>query len=320
MNALERIAAGSRFSIEIVPPSRGAGLDDLFRMVEGVMPYAPAFASVTDHPGGAVYGRGPNGPVLMSLRSKPGTLGTCLALRDAFGIGTVPHLVSARNDRFAAEDALIDLDYAGFRDVFVVRGDERAAPGMAVHELRPGEGYASAAELVAHVATLNRGEYSPPAGKGKPTSFTVGAACYPEKHFAAPNLDADLRALKEKVDAGVSFLITQMLFEARRYFEFVERARAAGIRVPIIPGIKPLTKASQATAIPKSFFVELPEALISALGDARTPDGERAAGIAWTVALAEELLEGGAPCVHFFTMGKGTATRDALDAVFGKLP
>ncbi len=308
------------FSMEVVPPARGAGLGELFAAVEALLPYGPTRVSVTDHPGGAAYAdlpASPGNPVRVSLRAKPGTLGTALAIKSSFRVETVPHVVACGADRFAMEDLLIDLHYAGFQELFVVRGDDRFSPPGRGSGSAESAGYSCAAALVAHVAALNRGEYLPPAGRGQPTAFRVGVAGYPEKHFAAPNLEADIRRLKEKVDAGASYIVTQMLFDPRRYFEFVERIRAAGIEVPVIPGIKPVTRASQAAAVPRNFFVDLPDELVRALEEARTPEQERAAGIAAAARLAESLLEGGAPCLHFFTMGRGGATRAVLDAVFG---
>lgn len=304
------------FSIEVVPPARGAGLEELFGALEAIMPHRPSFVSVTDHPGGSAWADGAGGPRRVALRGKPGTLGTAVALERAFGVATVPHLVAAEADRFATEDLLIDLHYAGFRDLFVVRGDARFSPGGGSVQA-PAEGYASARDLVAHIAALNRGEYLPPAGSGRPTAFRVGVAGYPNKHFASPNLAADLRSLKAKVEAGASFVVTQMVFDAREYADFVARLRAEGVDVPVIPGIKPLTRAAQAASVPAAFHVDVPEPLLRALEDAPTPEAARLAGVAWTARLAEELLALGAPSLHFFTMGKGAATRAVLDAVYG---
>jgi methylenetetrahydrofolate reductase (NADPH) len=308
------------FSMEVVPPARGAGLGELFAAVETLLPYGPTKVSVTDHPAGSAYAApspASDRPVRVSLRSKPGTLGTALAIKSAFNVKTVPHIVATRADRFDMEDMLIDLDYAGFRELFVVRGDEQDSPFALGSPVPAGQGYSHAVDLVAHVAALNRGEYLPPVGIGRKTSFVVGVAGYPEKHYASPNLDADIRRLKEKVDAGASYIITQMLFDARRYFDFVDRIRAVGIDVPVIPGIKPLTRASQASSVPRNFYVDLPDALVRALEEARTPAEERTAGIAAAAKLSEALLAGGAPSLHFFTMGKGGATKAVLDAVFG---
>ena len=308
------------FSIEVVPPARGAGLEDLFAAVETLLPFGPSKVSVTDHPAGPADGSplAGGGFARAGPRSKPGTLGTALALQSAFKVRAVPHLVSRGADRYAMEDLLIDLHYAGFRELFVVRGDDRfyRDSGEAGSDA-PGRGYSCAADLVAHAAALNRGEYLPPAGHGKPTAFRIGVAGYPEKHFASPNKEADLRKLKEKVDAGAVYVVTPMVFDARRYFDFVASLREAGIAVPVIPGIKPLTRASQADGVPRNFFVDVPDSLLRSLEEARTPEEERRIGIRAAALLSEALLAGGAPALHFFTMGRGGATRDVLDAVFG---
>ena len=314
------IEPGGIFSIEVVPPARGAGLEDLFAAVEALLPYGPSRVSVTDHPAGPPEGAPlPGGGFArFGPRTKPGTLGTALALQSAFGVRAVPHLVCRGADRYAMEDLLIDLHYAGFRELFVVRGDDSGRSGAEGKGAeQASRGYACAADLVAHVAALNRGEYLPPAGPGKPTAFRVGAAGYPEKHFASPNRAADLRRLKEKVDAGASYIVTQMLFDARPYFRFVSALREAGITVPVIPGLKPLTRVSQAAAVPRNFHVSLPDSLVRSLEEARTPEEERRAGVRAAARLAESLLSGGAPSLHFFTMGRGGATREVLDAVFG---
>ena len=306
--------------MEVVPPPRGAGLEDLFSAVEALLPYGPAKVSVTDHPSAAPDPErldSPGYPARPQPRRAPGTLGTALAIRSEFRVRTVPHLVATGADRLAMEDLLIDLHYAGFRELFVVRGDDRFSRVKEDEGSSSERGYSCAAALVAHVEALNRGEYLPRAQPGKPTDFSVGVAGYPEKHFAAANKTSDLRRLKEKVDAGASYIVTQMLFDSDTYFEFVERLREAGISIPVIPGIKPLTRASQAASVPRNFFVDLPDSLVRALESARTPAEERRIGIAAAARLAERLLAGGAPCLHFFTMGKGGSTKAVLDAVFG---
>ncbi|MDP3176931.1 MAG: methylenetetrahydrofolate reductase [Spirochaetaceae bacterium] len=320
MGVLESLSAGRRVSIEVVPPSRGGDIEAIKGAVGLLMPHDPAFVSVTDHPAGRAWAESSDGPSRVALRTKPGTLGTAVAIRDAFRVQTVPHLVCGTADRLAMEDLLIDLHYAGFADLFVVRGDDRFSPAA----LRPGatvasraaDSYAYAIDLVAHIAALNAGRYTPPA-EGRPTSFRVGVAGYPQKHYAAPNLETDIARLAEKVRAGASYIVTQMVFEAGAYKELLKRLREGGIDVPVIPGIKPLLRASAVDSIPRTFFVDLPQALVSALNEARSPAEERAAGIAWATKLAGDLTDAGAPCLHFFTMGSGAATKAVLDAFFG---
>jgi methylenetetrahydrofolate reductase (NADPH) len=284
------------------------------------MPYKPAFVSVTDHPAGRAWADGAGGPSRVALRTKPGTLGTAVAIRDEFDVQTMPHLVASGADRLTMEDLLIDLHYAGFRDLFVVRGDERYTPPGARTKAgseEKSEGYVHAADLVSHVMSLNEGHYTPPS-EGRPTAFSVGVAGYPQKHFEAPNFEADVSRLKEKIDRGASFVVTQMVFEAKYYATLTKALRDLGVDAPVVPGIKPVLRASSLSSIPKTFYIDLPQGLVCALSEARSPAEERAAGIAWAVHLAQELLDSGAPCLHFFTMGSGAATKAVLDGLYGK--
>lgn len=297
------------------------------------MPYQPAFVSVTDHAPGTAWTEEDGLPARVALRTKPGTLGTAVAIRDSFGVRTVPHLVAAATTRLAMEDLLIDLHYADFKDIFVVRGDERYAPpglrprastsNTAASSSQGGgspsaaDGYAYAIDLVQHVMALNAGHYTPPS-EGRPTSFTIGVAGYPQKHFEAPNFASDVRRLKAKIDAGAKFVITQMLFEAKYYTDLVNALRDLGCTVPVIPGIKPILRASSLGSIPKTFFIDLPEALVASLSEARSPQEERAAGLAWAVKLSGDLLAAGAPCLHYFTMGAGLATKSVVEALLGR--
>jgi methylenetetrahydrofolate reductase (NADPH) len=314
---IESLAQGKRISLEIVPPSRGGDIEEIMGTVARLMPHEPAFVSITDHPSGQAWADAEGGPSRVALRTKPGTLGTAVALREEFRVTTVPHLVALGAQRLAMEDLLIDLHYAGFRDLFVVRGDERYVPPA----LRGGdctwpEGYSHAVDLVAHDASLNAGRYTPPS-EGRPTAFSVGVAGYPQKHFEAPNLETDLLHLKAKIEAGADFVVTQMLFEARHYIDLVEGLRRLGVSVPVIPGIKPLLRSASLGTIPRTFFVDLPQALVKGLSEAKSPAEERRAGVDWALGLARDLLDAGAPCLHFFTMGSGAGTKAVLDALLG---
>ena len=284
---IQSLAEGGRISIEVIPPARGGDIEEIKNAVGLIMPHRPAFVSVTDHPAGRAWADSTNGPSRVALRTKPGTLGTAVAIREEFRVQTVPHLVSSGADRLAMEDLLIDLHYAGFRDIFVVRGDERYSPPGLRADACEGqtEGYTHANDLVAHVASLNAGRYTPPS-EGRPTSFSVGVAGYPQKHFEAPNLKADLLHLKGKIDAGASFVVTQMVFEARYYVELVRGLAELGIAVPVVPGIKPVLRAKSLGSIPRTFFVDLPQGLVDALTEARTPSAERAAATTTATARA----------------------------------
>ncbi len=314
-------AAPRRISMEVVPPSRGGDPDGVIACVEALAPFEPAFVSVTDHPAGRAWAERDGTPVAVPIRGKPGTLGLCVAIRERTGATVVPHIVCLGNDRFKAEDQLIDLRYAGFTDVFVVRGDERFAPFVSSGPNVSGSGgsgsLSRAVDLVRIVAAMNRGDYLSDGSKGSPAGFSVGVAAYPEKHPSSPNPEADLASLVEKVEAGASWIATQMVFDADRYAVFAESARAAGIVAPIIPGLKPLVRAKSLAGVPGTFFVDVPRDLVDALTEARSPAAERLAGIRHAAALVGRLYDAGAPCIHFFTMGKARDAVETLEAVFG---
>ena len=309
-----------RISIEVVPPSRGGDPDGVIACVEAVAPFEPAFVSVTDHPAGRAWEERAGVPVAVPIRGKPGTLGLCVAIRERTGAVVVPHVVCLGSDRFKAEDQLIDLRYAGFSDVFVVRGDERFIP-FAEKSAAAGTNAGAlprAIDLVRIVAAMNAGDYLSDGSRGSPAGLTVGVAAYPEKHPASPNPEADLAALAEKMAAGASWIATQMVFDAARYADFAARARAAGITAPIIPGVKPLVRARSLAGVPGTFFVDVPKELARNLSEARSPAEERLAGLRHAAALVEALFDAGAPCVHFFTMGKARDAVETLSAVFGE--
>jgi len=307
---LEQLEAGRSISVEVVPPSRGGDPDGVLACVEAVMPYGPAFVSVTDHPAGSAWAECDGRSVEVPLRGKPGTLGLCMSIHQSFDVPVVPHVVCAGNDRFRAEDELIDLRYAGFRDVFVVRGD--CPPNASV-----GGDPLQAVDLVRLASDLNRGEYASGTAHGTPAGLSIGVAGYPEGHPDASGPDADMAALAAKVAAGATWIITQMVFEVRAYADFVARVRAAGIAVPVLPGVKPVTSSTTLSRIPGTFHVSVPDALTRALEDARTPADERMTGARYAADLAAGLLDAGAPCVHFFTMGRARDTVAALSALAG---
>lgn len=314
-NVLSALAsAPRRVSVEVVPPPRGGDTDGIMACIDAVAPFDPAFVSVTDHPAGRAWEERNGAPVPVPIRGKPGTLGLCVAIRNHSGIPVVPHVVCVGNDRFKAEDQLIDIRYAGFSDVFLVKGDERFSPFADRHGDRA---LNKALDLIRIAAAMNRGEYLSDGSKGSPAGLSIGVAAYPYKHPSSPNPESDLEALKLKVEAGAEWIATQMVFDAGRYAAFAARARSAGISVPIIPGLKPLTRAASLRSVPGTFFVDVPAELTKALLDARSPAEERLAGVKFAARLVGELYDAGAPCVHFFSMGRAGDTVETLEAAFG---
>jgi len=305
---------GPRFSIEITPPEKGHGIQEIFDAVDLVLPFQPMFITVTYHQQRIVYEDLGAGLIQKIPRRKnPGTVGICAAIAHRYQVETVPHIICGGFDKYETEDALIDLHYLDFNNLFVIRGDP--APGFKEFMPEPG-GHRFAAELVAQIAAMNGGRYLEKLDNAAPTHFCVGVAGYPEKHYEAPNLVDDMRYLKQKVDAGADYVITQMVFSAPVYRAFVDRARAIGIRVPIIPGVKPITNARQLRSIPREFHVSLPDELVRSIQGAEAPGQAVRAGIDFTTRLCRRLQEMDAPSLHFYTMGKSRVVAEVLKAVF----
>ena len=311
--------APSRFSIELLPPLKGQHIDSIYRTMDALMTFNPAFVDVTYHREEYVYREvGPGLLQKRTVRKRPGTVGICAALMNRYEIETVPHIICGGFSVEETENALIDLDFVGVRNVLALRGDAIRSEGRFKADA---DGHTYAIDLVDQIVDLNKGVYLDPDLKNTTaTSFCIGVAGYPEKHFEAPNPDSDLRWLKQKVDHGAEYIITQMFFDNRRYFDFVDRCRDNGIDVPIIPGIKPLTTATQLSVLPQVFHVDLPDELVAAVEAAKTKDQVREAGISWCTRQAEELLDRGVPTLHFYTMGKANPTVEIARRVFGHVP
>jgi methylenetetrahydrofolate reductase (NADPH) len=301
------------FSLEITPPDRGKNMDDILSSIDPLMHFEPQFINVTYHQPHMVYEEKDGVISRRPRRKKPGTVGICSAIKNRFKVEPVPHLICGSFSRYETEDTLIDLHFLGIKNIMALRGDP--PPGQA-RFIPEKDGHQYAGQLVEQIAQLNGGRYLDELEDPFPTSFCIGVAGYPEKHFESPNLDKDLQNLKSKVDAGAEYVITQMFYEFRLYKEFVEKARAIGIQAPIIPGLKPLVGRKQIQTIPSSFHVNIPAALVNAIEEARTKEQAFSAGIRHMAALVEELIAYGVPGIHVFTMGQGHAARALLEAVF----
>ena len=312
----ERLQQGDRplLSLEITPPDRGQSIDELFANIDSLMPMSPEFINVTYHQAYQDYEEKNGSIIRRPRRKKPGTVGICAAIKNRFAVEPVAHLICGGFDHWETEDALIDLHYLGIRNILALRGD--APPGQTVFRPKK-DGFAYAADLVGQIHNMNQGIYVDELDEPFPTSFSIGVAGYPEKHVEAANAELDMRRLKEKVDRGADYIVTQMFFTAELYFDFVRRAREAGITVPIIPGIKPVSTVRQLERIPRTFFVSLPDPLVRGISEARTSRDAFSRGTDYVAGLAEKLLSDGAPGLHLFTMGKGRAARAVLNRIFG---
>ena len=292
-------ATSPLISYEIIPPVRGSSIDRVFDIVEQLVPYEPPFIDVTGHSAEVYYEEMPDGSIRRHVkRKRPGTLGLCAAIQYRYGIDTVPHLLCQGFTREETEDALIELQYLGVQNVMTLRGDDKGAPKKRGPHRSVNE---TACDLVEQVQAMNRGTFLEELIDGKPTDFCIGVAGYPEKHFQAPNPTWDVLDLKRKVDAGADYIVTQMFYDNRHYFDFVERCRAVGITVPIIPGLKLVTTKRHLHSLPSTFHVEIPEALAAEIESAK-PEDVPSVGVEWALQQSEELMSRGVPAVHFYIM------------------
>ena len=290
-----------RFTFELLPPLKGEGTAGIFDAIDTLAPLDPAYINVTFHREDTVYTERPGGLLERhTVRHRPGTVGISAAIARKYGIETVPHIICGGQSLYDIEDALIDMDFLGMHNVLALRGDARR--GESRFEPHP-QGHAHADGLVAQIADMNRGKFIDGNGK-QHTDFCVGVAGYPEKHAESPNPDADMEALKRKVDAGADYIVTQMSFDVARILDFIDRARKAGITVPIVPGIKPLATKSHLTILPQTFHVDLPPELVHEVEKCADNAAVRQVGIEWATHQVAELKKAGLPVIHFYSMGK----------------
>jgi len=309
-----RDAKSPLLSIEITPPDRGKSVDEIFKTVDNLMPYNPRFINVTFHQPHVAYEEIGDKIIRRPKRKKPGTVGISAAIQNRYSVDVIPHLICGGFSKYETEDALIDLHFLGIENILALRGDP--APGYVNFVPEP-NGYKYASDLVTQIQKMNKGTYIDHLEHPVPTSFCIGVAGYPEKHCEAPNLERDLINLKRKVDNGADYIITQMFFSFDQYKLFVKEARKIGIKVPIIPGIKPITSKRQVMQIPGLFHVNLPDELVNGILDAKTKAEAFNNGVKFTVKFLEQLLDFNAPGIHIFTMDSGNSAKQVLESVFG---
>lgn len=317
MKVIDHIAGAkdTLFSIEILPPLKGQNISSIFETMDKLMEFQPAFVDVTYHREEYVFRDAGNGLLEKHVvKKRPGTVGICAAVTNRYRVDTVPHIICGGFSKQDTEDALIDLNFVGIDNVLVLRGDPIKSEGRFKPEA---EGHHFANELVEQVVKMNTGHYLDPDLKDvQKTNFCIGVAGYPEKHFEAPNLNSDLKYLKAKVDAGAEYIVTQMFYDNSKFFEYVEKCKAIGINVPIIPGLKPLTSKSQLSVIPHHFHIDMPDELVDLVERAKSDAEVREIGVQWCIQQSKELKAAGVPVLHYYTMGKAKSTAEIAKAVF----
>lgn len=303
-----------RFSFEVLPPLKGTGTERLFATIDKLKVFDPAFINITTHHSEFVYKQLDNGLLeRSSIRRRPGTIAIAAAIKNRYNIPVEPHVICSGATIEDIEYELLDLQFLGIENLMLLRGDKAREDK---HFTPTPGGHEHTTDLIRQVQQFNEGFFadgSPIKNPGH--KFSFGVACYPEKHEEAPNLEMDMQRLKEKQELGAEYAVTQLFYDNRKYFEFVDKARAMGITIPIIPGIKPLAKLSQLTVVPKTFHCDIPEELASEAIKCKTDEEARQLGVEWTVAQCRELYAHGVNNIHFYTV----SAVDSVVEVAGRL-
>ena len=303
-------------SFELVPPLKGSDTSRLYQSLDPLMEFQPPFINITCHRDEIEYVPNADGTYTrMTLAKRPGTVAIVAAIMRRYPeLEIVPHVICGGSSCSRVESELLDLHFLGINNIMALRGD--ALPGQKVFIPEP-DGFSHSSELVGMISNLNRGQYLDPTVKqGLSTDFCIGVAAYPEKHFEAANLETDIQHLKQKVEAGADYIVTQMFFDNKKFFQFVELCRKAGITVPIIPGLKPISSKKQIDLLPRAFHIDIPQELVSLMSKTKTAEEAYQAGIDWAVKQSRELLEHDVPAIHYYTMAKPDNVCQIVRAVF----
>lgn len=317
MKLIQKLSESKKtlFSIEILPPLKGKSIQSIYDGIDPLMEFKPAFVDVTYHREEYIYKKRDGGYLeKVSIRKRPGTVGICAAIMNKYDVEAVPHIICGGFTKEETENALIDLQFLGIDNVLALRGDSIKTEPSFVPEPA---GHNYALDLVKQIDSMNKGKYMDEEMKdAAPTNFCIGVAGYPEKHFEAPNLISDLKYLKAKVDAGAEYIVTQMFFDNKKYFDFVNICRENDINVPIIPGLKIFSSKKQLTALPKIFHIDIPQPFYEELEKCKDDKQIKQVGVEWCIEQSKELLKANVPCLHFYTMGTSEATRAVAKEVF----
>ncbi len=306
---------GTAFSFEVLPPLKGTGIEGLKRTIDRLREFNPKYINITTHRSEYVYKDLGNGQVERSrLRRRPGTVAVAAVIQRDYGIPVVPHVLCSGFTREETEYMLLDLQFLGIENLLLLRGDKAREDRV----FRPTpDGYSHTTELQGQVNAFNAGYFvdgSPIKVPGP--AFSYGVACYPEKHEEAPNLEIDFEWFRRKVALGAEYGVTQLFYDNAAYIRYVEKARAAGITVPIIPGIKPLTKLSQLSTVPKTFHCDLPQDLAMEALKCKTDEEVRAVGIEWGIKQCRELIAYGVPSIHFYSMSAADSIAEIARQIY----
>ncbi len=304
------------FSFEILPPLKGKDINLIYEVIDPLMEFGPKYLNITYHREEVVYKRHKSGLLeRKTVHKRPGTVAIAAAIKYKYHpVNVVPHIICGGFTREETENALIDLHFLGIRNLLVLRGDPLAADKVFIPEEN---GHNNAIDLIHQIACLNKGFYlDEELENTTKMDFSIGVAGYPEKHIEAPNLETDIFYLKQKIEAGAEYIVTQMFFDNKKYFDFVDLCRNNGIDVPIIPGIKPISLIKHLSVLPSTFNIDIPEELAKEVRKCKTDIEARQVGVEWAIMQSKELIERKAPAVHYYTMGKADNIYHIAKAVF----
>lgn len=303
----------TRFAFELLPPLKGDGMQKIFDAIDPLIAYDPAYINITYHREVIKETELPDGSIEWHvMRKRPGTVGISAAIQHKYGVEVVPHLICGGLSKYDIEDTLIDMDFLGLHNVLALRGDKSQNEKRFMPHP---QGHAHAIDLVRQITAMNRGEFvDGEVEECHHSKFSIGVAGYPEIHAEAKDVTVDISHLKEKVNAGAGYVVTQLFFDNRKFFDFVRRCREAGIEVPIIPGIKPLSTPRHLEILPETFHVEIPEALSKEVK--AHPDQARQIGVEWAIAQSRELMAAGVPILHYYSMSRTTNIQQIVKAIF----
>ena len=317
MQVIEHLAKAkdTLVSFEVLPPLKGKTIAYIYEHLDPLMEFKPSWINVTYHRSETIIRTNAAGvEERVDVRKRPGTVGICAAIMNHYNVDAVPHIICGGFSKRETEDALIDLQFLGIDNVLVLRGDAEKGQKTFVPEHN---GNKQAIELLKQVVGLNNGDYlDKDIINGSKTNFCMGVSGYPEKHFEAPSMEFDLQRAKDKVDAGAEYIMTQMFFDNKKYFEYVDACRSIGITVPIIPGLKPITNKKQLTILPNIFYVDIPADLSSAMLAANSDEACEQVGTEWLIQQSKELKAAGVPVLHYYTLGKPQVVKNVVAAVF----
>ena len=317
MSVIEKInnSKGPLFTFELLPPLKGHSIERTYAAIDRLIEFNPAYINFTSHRNETTYRERPDGLIEKRVtRIRPGTIALAAAVKYKYNITVVPHILCGGFSKEETENVLIEMNFLGIDDVLALRGDPQKGSRVFIPEK---EGHTNTFELVQQVINMNNGKYLEESLEdASPTSFCIGVAGYPEKHFEAPNRQVDMEHLKHKVEAGASYIVTQMFFDNQKFIKFRDECKKNGIKVPVIAGIKPISALNDIKLLPQTFHIDVPNDLVNAVQKCKTDKDAREVGIEWAATQSKELIKEGVPGIHYYTLGRSDNIARIVKASF----